>query len=241
MNSVMQQDLLRKVAAGSKKPLEASSSIPDDRFKKILKTMPVDEDQCEKDLFRMIEEEEKDEILEGVVAAAPSLNSDPEQKKEKTGAVQTPALPANAHTLFFSNSLNTPPSTSIKISLTPEVQALFEKMASTMIVMQTSGEAETTLFLDSPRFASSIFFGTQITIREFSTAPKAFNVEIVSTPSAIHAIDPCKNDLLSAFQNGHFNFSIHRFDTYIHTEERPVLHRKENSGDDHQERKGDRQ
>lgn len=241
MNPVIQQDLLRKVAASSKEPLEASSSIPDDRFKKILKTMPVDEDQCDKDLFRMIEEEEeKDEIPEGVMAAAPSLNSAPEQKKEKTGAVQTPALPANAHMLFFSNSLNTPPPTSMRISLSPEVQALFEKMASTMIVMQTSGEAETTLFLDSPQFASSIFFGTQITIREFSTAPKAFNVEIVSTPSAIHAIDPCKNDLLSAFQNGHFNFSIHRFDTYIHTEERPVLHRKENNGDDHQERKGDR-
>ncbi len=234
----MQQDLLRKVTAGRRETHAASGSIPDDRFKKILKTMPVDENLRDKNLFAMIEEEEE-EISEGAVAPTPPLNSTPEPKKNKVIAVQSAAMPAAGPLLFYSSSTQT--AVSLKISLSPEVQALFEKMASAMIVMQTSGEAETTLFLDSPQFASSIFYGTQITIREFSTAPKAFNVEIISSPSAIGVIDPCKNDLLSAFQNGHFNFSIQRFDTFLQTEDRPVLHRKENSGDDDQERKGDRQ
>ena len=51
MNPVIQQDLLRKVAAGRSETHEASGSIPDDRFKKILKAMPVDENLREKDLF----------------------------------------------------------------------------------------------------------------------------------------------------------------------------------------------
>ncbi len=236
MNPVIQQDLLRKVAAG--RTQEASGSIPDDRFKKILKAMPVDENLREKDLFAMIEEEEE-EVSEGAAAPTIPLNTPPEAKKNKVIAVQTAAMPAAGPLLFFSTSSQT--AVPLKISLSPEVQALFEKMAGAMIVMQSSGEAETTLFLDSPQFASSVFYGTQITIREFSTAPKAFNIEIISSPSAIGVIDPCKNDLLSAFRNGHFNFSIHRFDTFFQTEDRPVLHRKENSGDDHQERKGDQQ
>ena len=103
--------------------------------------MPVDENLREKDLFAMIEEEEE-EISEGAVAPTTPLNSTPEPKKNKVVAVQTAAMPAAGPLLFFASSSQTP--FFLKISLSPEVQALFEKMASTMIMMQTSGEAETT-------------------------------------------------------------------------------------------------
>jgi hypothetical protein len=239
MNPVLPQVQLRKVSTESQEAPEGH--VSDGQFRELLKTMPVDENLREKDLFALIEEEEAEEIVEGAPIVPLPIHSSPEQKKDGVDApiAAMAAMPANIPLPFFSPFSNTP--STIQSSLSPQIQALFEKMASTMIVMETSGEKETTLVLDSPQFASSVFFGTKITIREFSTAPKAFNVEIVASQLAINTIDPCKNDLLSAFQNSHFNFSIHRFETYLHTEDRPVLHRKENSDGDHQESEGGRQ
>jgi hypothetical protein len=236
MNPVLPQVVLRKVSTESQEAPEGHPS--DGHFRELLKTMPVDENLREKDLFALIEEEEAEEIVEGTPIVPLPIRSSAEQKKEGVYGCNGP-MPANIPLPFFSPFSNT--SSTVQSSLSPQIQALFEKMASTMIVMETSGETETTLFLDGPQFASSVFFGTKITIREFSTAPKAFNVEIVASPVAINTIDPCKNDLLSAFQNSHFNFSIHRFETYLHNEERPVFHRKENSDGDQQESKGGRQ
>ena len=245
MNLMSPQELVRKNSTETKetRDLRVSDKTRDGRFKELLRTLPVDENLREKDLFALIEEEEGEELMEGGAVIAPFSSSlMPEEKKDKADASTCVSMPIHTPSPFLSAALsNLSSPSSIPSSLSPEVQALFEKMASTMIVMQSSGEAETTLFLDSPQFASSLFYGTKITIREFSTAPKAFNIEIVSSPLAIHAIDPCKNDLLSAFQHGHFNFSIHRFDTFLQTEERPVLHRKEKSGEDDQERKGEGQ
>jgi hypothetical protein len=102
-----------------------------------------------------------------------------------------------------------------------------------MIVMSSSNEVETTLFLDNP---SSIFCGSRITIREFSTAPKVFNIEIASNAQTIATLDAARSDLLAAFQNGKFNFSVHRFDTEVQrSEERPIFHRRENSDRDQRE------
>jgi hypothetical protein len=126
-------------------------------------------------------------------------------------------------------------------ALSAEMEAAFEKMASCMIVMDASKDMETTLFLDNPHFASSALFGTQITIREFSTAPKAFNIEILSNPTGVALIDASKNDLLSAFRDGNFNFTVNRFDTHIEqTPDRPVFHRKE-QGNQQEQRGGQKQ
>ena len=159
-----------------------------------------------------------------------------QEKKEEEKMIDGPSLTPLA--VVFSNTIS--PSSAVagpSSVLSAEIEALFEKMASSMIVMSSSGETETTLLLENP---SSMFNGTKITIREFSTAPKAFNVEITSFSPAIQAIDASKNDLLSAFQNGKFNFSIHRFETHLCNEERPVFHRKENSDEGSQEEKGGR-
>jgi hypothetical protein len=108
-----------------------------------------------------------------------------------------------------------------------------------MLVMNASNDVETTLFLDNPHFASSALFGTQITIREFSTAPKAFNIEIISNPGGVALIDAGKNDLLNAFREGNFNFTVHRFDTHIEqTPDRPVFHRKEGGDQGQQDQRG---
>jgi hypothetical protein len=123
-----------------------------------------------------------------------------------------------------------------------DLEAAFEKMASAMILMTASGDRETTLFLDGAHFSNSCLFGTQITIREFSTAPKAFNIEILSNAQGAAMIDAGKSALLLSFQKGHFQFTVHRLETLIQQgEDRPVLHRKESDDGQNQEQKGEDQ
>ncbi len=95
-------------------------------------------------------------------------------------------------------------------SLSPDAAQLFEKMAASMLVLYASGDTETTLFVES---RDSIFCGTRITIKEFSTAPKVFNVHIASNPSSLHLINAHKAALLSSFEQGKFPFSVHRLET----------------------------
>lgn len=241
MSVSLSQELCRKTSKDSQETSKHSPSgdIPDGRFRELLQVLPIDEQFREKNLFHLLEEEKDKEIVDGLACGPISLNPapSPEKKAEKTEMAD--ALAASCPPVFSPvSSTSMPNSTTAVTQLTPEIELIFEKMASSMIVMSSSGEVETTLFLDNP---ASIFYGTKITVREFSTAPKAFNVEITGFTPAINAIDSCKNDLLSAFQNGNFNFTVHRFETFVQSEERPVLHRKESSDSDNQERKGGRE
>ncbi len=206
--SFLSQDLLKKISVNSHRSHDQTSKkdVRKKDFRELLETKPVAEHAPNKDFFSMVTEDEESECKDPMFSSS--------------------ALAIQAATSMDSGQANAV--TSVAIALSADVEAAFEKMASCMIVMSSSHEIETTLFLDNPHFASSSLFGTTITIREFSTAPKAFNVEIVSNPSAIAIIEASKNDLLSAFRNGNFNFSIHRFDTHFEgSEGRPLFHRKE--------------
>jgi len=214
MSVLLPKDLCR--TSDSQKTLEPSHAeeIPRKHFRELLRVLPADERPDKKNLFKLIEEKE--------------------EENERAEAPYSMPLP-----ILSPSDLSS--SIAVQNALSPQIEAIFEKMASMMIVMSSSGDVETTLFLDNPHFASSLFFGTQITIREFTTAPKAFNIEITSFSPAISAIESCKNALLSSFRNGNFNFSVHRFDTHIQNEERPVLHRKESGDRDNEGRKGGRE
>jgi hypothetical protein len=118
-----------------------------------------------------------------------------------------------------------------------EMEALFEKMASTMIVMTSTEESETTLYLDSPKFSSSAFFGTRITVKEFSTAPKIFNIEIASHQAALNLLATHKDALLAAFESHKLPFAIHRLDTELHGIEEHASHHSDK--EDGQDRKQD--
>jgi hypothetical protein len=149
----------------------------------------------------------------------------PQGKKEKADGTETLMIDSP---LIFSSPLAS--SIAIKPMLGTDLDAIFEKIASCMVLMTSSADVETTMIMDKP---GSLFFGTEITIREFSTAPKAFNVEIRSLAQAIQAIEANRNALLSLFERGNFNFSVHRLETFIQNEEKPVLHRKESSDQEH--------
>jgi hypothetical protein len=98
------------------------------------------------------------------------------------------------------------------ISASVAVDALFESMASQMVIMTSSHEQKTTIVLDADRFGLSPLAGAEITITEFSTAPKIFNVEIIGNPSAVVLIQKSQEALLQRIAKGNFSFSIHRFE-----------------------------
>jgi hypothetical protein len=214
--NISTQDLLRKIPAAGHERAERATRVPPKNFQDLLRTKAVDEDEEGIDLFTLVEEEEKEAQCPSIPHPCIAPTIEMQLQLQKAEGIDAPAKLE-------------------KIALAPGIDTLFEKMASCMIVMNSSHETETTLFLDNPHFASSSFFGTQITIREFTTAPKAFNIEIVSNPQAIALIDASKMEMLLSFQNGHFNFTVHRFDTHIQgNEDRPLFHRKE--WDDGQEK-----
>lgn len=116
-------------------------------------------------------------------------------------------------------------------SMHPQILDMFERMVGVMTVLTTTGITETTINLNAPQYASSLFFGTQIIIQEFSTAPKAFNIQILGTPQAAQAAQGNANDLMAAFQSGNYNFKVNRLDIGIlRKEERPLFRRKEGAG-----------
>ncbi|MBS0651600.1 MAG: hypothetical protein JSR93_10600 [Verrucomicrobia bacterium] len=184
-----------------------------------------------------IEKDPDDEALSGCIISIFELPRShftlPEEEELIEGPKidNIPACLAMPHTgvaaapMTFSS--NPPVAASQPVKMPAEIEALFEKMAGTMLVLSSSNESETTVFLDAPQFDRSPFYGTRITIKEFSTAPKAFNIEIASSALALNAIDVHKPALLSAFAKGDFNFSIGRLDTEILQEDRPLFHRKE--------------
>jgi hypothetical protein len=117
--------------------------------------------------------------------------------------------------------------------LKPEALALFERMVSQIMVMQTSGITETTLTLNTPEFASSMFAGSQIIIREFSTAPLAYNIEFVGTDQNVPIFDRNIESLRSAFASERRSFTINRIESSrLRTEKRPLFHRKKGPSDE---------
>jgi hypothetical protein len=100
--------------------------------------------------------------------------------------------------------------------------ALFEKMVSMIMVMQSSGMTETTIHL--PEFANA-----QIVIREFSTAPLAYNIELIGNPEAVAFFQRNLAPLRTAFQERKLRFSVNRLETSLSKEEFPKIERKKES------------
>lgn len=202
--TISPQQLLRLSASNehqrSEKPTVNKASAR--KFQQCLRTAETDHRPRDRGLFSLLEEEESEEECTGL-SSAPSPTS-----------LIASAISDSKSAVAIASSV-----------LSADLELLFEKMAAAMIVQTSTHETETTLFLDNPQ---SLFCGTQITIREFSSAPKVFNIEITSNPTAAACIEAHKASLLAAFHQERFSFSVHRLETYMQQEEKkPVLFRKE--------------
>lgn len=196
--SVFPRESLHRVSHHAQDSAKMSEKVDrtDRRFKDCLKVSRVDDQKKTKNFFDFVQEEEEKTPLQAGCISSSSLC----------------AMEATSDAVI-----------SRATALSADVEAAYEKMASQMIIMHASGDQETILYLDSAQF--STLFGTKIVIKEFSTAPKAFNIEIISNPQAVALMDASKAHLMATFQNGNFPFSVNQLDA--HLEERPVFCRKE--------------
>ncbi len=122
-------------------------------------------------------------------------------------------------------------------AMNSQVLALYERMVGVMTIMTDSKMTETVITLNSPQFASSVFYGTQIIIQEYASAPKIFNVQLNGNPEAVALFQGNADDLMAAFQYGNYKFRVNRFETgYL--SERPLFHRKEKTSGDKQDQSG---
>jgi hypothetical protein len=97
------------------------------------------------------------------------------------------------------------------IELTAEVLDFFEKSVNAIAYLHHSGDSETTFYLDTARFP-----GTKIIVREFNTAPRAFNISLIGSPESVTLFNSHAADLIAAFQKTPFNYTVHRLESDIH-------------------------
>ncbi len=162
------------------------------------------------------------------------------EKKEKNPSEKISALPMDQGQA--QPMAPEPPSPEVLppyANMHPQVQELFDRMVGVMTVMNLSGMTETVMTLNSPQFASSVFFGTQIIIQEFSTAPQTFNIQLNGSAQAVALFQGNADDLMAAFAAGNYNFRINRLETgYL--AERPLFKRKEGISGENQDQTGDK-
>jgi len=113
------------------------------------------------------------------------------------------------------------------VNLSPQVLEMFERMVGVMTVMVDTSIRETTVTLNAPQFASSVFYGSQIIIQEFSTAPHSYNIQFIGNSNAVALFQGNADDLLAAFQSGNYNFRVNRLEASLFPSERPLFKRKE--------------
>jgi len=109
--------------------------------------------------------------------------------------------------------------------------ALFEKMISMISIMKDSGMTETTIHLNTAEFANSQYYGAQIIIREYSSAPLTYNIELLGNPMAAELFRKNLGLLRSAFDDPKLRYRVHRLDASISKEPFPRVERKEESED----------
>ncbi len=112
--------------------------------------------------------------------------------------------------------------------LRPETMSLFYQMVGTVYVMTgpAATVTRTEIQLNNPAFADSKFYGATITIEKYAAAPDSFNIRLTGNDAAVTAFKDNIPSLMTAFQNGKFNFKINRVEAEYSTI-KPVFRRRE--------------
>ena len=122
-------------------------------------------------------------------------------------------------------------------SITPETQKIFDKMCSEMVIMHTKASCKTTLILRSLSLRNSPLYGSKVTIEEFSTAPKLFNVTIQTKAPVMEAVNAQMAGFMNFLHSKELAFGINRMETVLLSEEDPFKKEKEEKNDLDQDEK----
>lgn len=134
----------------------------------------------------------------------------------KPSDVPNAVTPFAAGEKSFASMIATESSIAItKVGTSVQWTQLFDRMVKALIHVDQNGIQETTIVLNREEFSSSIFSGSQITITEFSTAPKIFNIHFQGGEQAVAAFQAHAADLARVFDQRKFGFEIGRIDATL--------------------------
>lgn len=164
--------------------------------------------------------EEVEKQMEGVAPLPPGgWEAHREKIKEEKKQAEIISAKMEQDLLFVRKELSLLSETvsggALYLRLSPQVREIFERMIGVMTVMTQQGVKQTTMVLDSPHFANSLLFGSEVIITEYSTAPRAFNIEFLGTAQAVNLMQGGIEELVAAFDAGHYTFKVNRIEAAL--------------------------
>ncbi len=117
--------------------------------------------------------------------------------------------------------------------LTPTAQSLFHYLAELITVVKCEDIEETVVVLQDDPFGSSALNGLEIRIKEYSIAPKAYNIELIASPAALELLSSQVGALMNSFATSSFTFEVNRCEVHLRSEREELarlaaaVHRKE--------------
>jgi hypothetical protein len=155
-------------------------------------------------------------------------------KKEKPTLKKEKPLPEKEEKIIPSTTITIPPDLStiaaVKTSQirplmpTHELLPLFEHVVGTILAINKQGISKTHIILNNPKFEATRFFGMEIVLTKYSSAPDSFNILFTgSNEEAISIVNDNLEGLYKVFQAADLPFDIGR----ISAEYKPLFKRKE--------------
>ncbi|MDJ0651635.1 MAG: hypothetical protein QNJ27_01290 [Simkaniaceae bacterium] len=162
------------------------------------------------------------------------------EKKDEGFFVEAGSQTAGIPLPTFENPLPaivTPTDIPSYAKLSPEVYELFEKMGGVMTVQQDKGITTTTMTMNMP---GSVFDGTQVILNQYSTAPNAFNIQLVGHPDSVKIFTQNLDALRESFRQANFTFETNILTPILTTSKKSphLIRRAESAGD--QDKQGDK-
>lgn len=107
----------------------------------------------------------------------------------------------------------------IQLEPSAQVMQLYDKLIDKLTHITKEGVKQTIFYLSSAAFEASVLRGAKITLTEYSTAPKLFNLSFSGDDRAVALFATHASDLQNALNNGGHRFGINRIDTALLAED----------------------
>ena len=164
--------------------------------------------------------------LEGMVVPSAGEGQKGEMDKKKKNDDDSPFIEATSETASITlPTFETPiapvaetQATPSYTRLTPEVHELFEKMGGVMVVQLDKGVTTTTMNINMP---NSVFNGTQVILDQYSSAPHAYNLQLIGSPEAVKLFTSNMGQLENSFKQANFNFEVNILNPSITQTKKP--------------------
>ncbi|MBS3904029.1 MAG: hypothetical protein KGZ39_01730 [Simkania sp.] len=117
-------------------------------------------------------------------------------------------------------------------------ELLAEMISSSITHLISNGDKETSMYLEGNWCRGTVLEGVQIVIKEFSTAPLAYNITLRCSPTTLLFLQPHLSALSAALHQEKRPYAIHHLEVELGDTSQFLFHRK-SAPDNDQQNPGD--